>query len=163
MVGAVQRVEGLSRDAGSVLGPAMVGAENLFVGTERGFGGAQCFSRVTRGDQQAGKMATRAICVGMLGAERLLVDRQRALEERPRRREVALVLQQAGEVVEARRRLGMLGAERLLADRQRALEERPRRREVALVLQQAARLLRLVAVSGCSGPSAFSRIASARS
>ena len=64
----------------------MVEAENLFVGTERDFGEAQCFSRVTRGDQQAGKIATHAICVGMLGAKRLLVDRQRALEERPRRR-----------------------------------------------------------------------------
>jgi hypothetical protein len=45
---------------------------------------------MTRCDQQAGKMATRSICVGMLGADRLLVDRQRALEEWPRRRQVAL-------------------------------------------------------------------------
>src|SRR5262245_59401955 len=56
LVGAAQRVEGLSRDAGSVLGPAMVGAENRFVSAERGFGEAQCFSRLTRGDQQASKM-----------------------------------------------------------------------------------------------------------
>jgi hypothetical protein len=41
LVGATQRVEGLSRNSGSVLGPAMVGAENLFVDTERGFGEAQ--------------------------------------------------------------------------------------------------------------------------
>src|SRR5262249_54255426 len=93
LVGAAQRVEGLSRDAGSVLGPAMVRAENLFVGTERGVGGAPCFSRGGRGDQQPGQMATHAICVGMLGAARLLADRQRALEQRPRRRQVALALQ----------------------------------------------------------------------
>ena len=99
----------------------------------------------------------------MLGAERLFAYRQRALEERPRPRKVALVLEQDGEVVEARRRIGMLGAEHLFAYRQRALVERPRPRKVALVLKQAARLLRLVAVSGCSGPSAFSCIASARS
>ena len=99
----------------------------------------------------------------MLGAERLLADRQRALVERPRAGKVALVLKQAGEVVEARRRIGMLGAERLLADRQRALVERPRAGGRPGLEAGGARLLRLVAVSGCSGPSAFSRIASARS
>ena len=111
---------------------------------------------VALGLKQAGEVVEARRRIGMLGAERLLADRQRALEERPRAGEVALGLKQDGEVVEARRRIGMLGAERLLADRQRALEERPRAREVALGLKQAARLLRLVAVSGCSGPSAFS-------
>ena len=99
----------------------------------------------------------------MRGAEHLVVDRQCALQERLGRRKVALVLQQRGEVVETDCRIGMLGAEHLLADRQRALVERPRRRKIALVLKQRARLLRLTAVSGCSGPSTFSQIASARS
>ena len=83
--------------------------------------------------------------------------------ERPRAGEVALVLKQEGEVVEARGGLGMLGAERLLADRQRPFVERPRAGEVALGLKQAGEVVEALAVSGCSGPSAFSRIASARS
>src|SRR5262245_13172871 len=49
----------------------------------------------------------------------------------------------------------VVGAERLLVDRHRALKERPCPRKVALV--------RLAAVSKCSGPNACSRIASARS
>ena len=97
----------------------------------------------------------------MLGAERLFADRQRALEERPRPRKVALGLEQDGEVVEARRRIGMLGAEHLFADRQRALVERPRPCKVALGLKQDGEVVEALAVSGCSGPSTFSRIASA--
>ena len=57
----------------------------------------------------------------------------------------------------------MLGAERLLADRQRPLEERPRAARSPWPEVAPARSLRLVAVSGCSEPSAFARIASARS
>ena len=92
----------------------------------------------------------------MLGAESPLADGQRALVERPRPHNVALVLEQDGEVVEARRGVGMLGAERLFVYRQCALHERPRPHNVALVLE-------LAAVRGCSGPSAFSHMASARS
>ena len=101
--------------------------------------------------------------VGMLGAERLLADRQRPLVERPRAGEVALGLKQAGEVVEARGGRGMLGAERLLVDRQRPLVERPRAGEVALGVKQAGEVVEARGGPGCSGPSAFSRIASARS
>ena len=100
----------------------------------------------------------------MLGAEHLLADRQRALEERPRPGIVPLGPQQAGEVVEAGRRVEMLGAEHLLVDRQRALVVAAAPRQGRpWACSKEARLLRLVAVSRCSGPSTFSRIASARS
>jgi hypothetical protein len=97
----------------------------------------------------------------MLGAQRLFVDRQRTLLERPRPRKVALEVEQVGEVFEAWQRIGMLGAERLFADCQCALYERPRARKVASEISMWPMLLRLVAVWGCSGPSTFSRIASA--
>ena len=58
----------------------------------------------------------------------------------------------------------MLGAERLLADRQRALIKRPRAGEVALLgLKQQGEVVEARRRMGCSGPSAFSLIASARS
>ena len=65
-----------------------------------------------------------------------------------------------GEVVEGRGGVGVLGAQRLLADRQRPLVQR-----LGLGVRPGgdgrakARLFSTVAVSGCSGPSAFSRIA----
>ena len=58
---------------------------------------------------------------------------------------------------------GCSGPENLLTNRQGVLEQRPSHRKVALAFEQAARSFRLIAVSGCSGPSAFSYIASARS
>ena len=100
----------------------------------------------------------------MLRAEHFLVDRQRALEELSRSRKLALVLKQAGQIVEAYRRTGMLRAEHFLVDRQRALEELSRSRKlVPGPVSRRARLLRLIVVPGCSGPSTFSRIASDRS
>src|SRR5262249_14683670 len=67
LVGAAQHVEGLSRDAGTILGPAIVGAEEPFRGTERSFGGAECFSRVTRGDQQAARLRRARFVWGCSG------------------------------------------------------------------------------------------------
>ena len=96
-----------------------------------------------------------------LGAEHLLADHQRPLKQRPGTRKVALGLKQASEVIEAVRDIRMLGAERLLTDRQRCLEERRARARSPCLASTKARLLRLCATSGCSGPRAFSRIASA--
>src|SRR5262245_44686978 len=87
LIGAAERVECVSGDPGRVFSPVMVGAKNLFVGTECGFTGTQRFARVAGGNQHAGEIATRATRMGMLGAERLLADRQRALKEQTRRRQ----------------------------------------------------------------------------
>jgi hypothetical protein len=52
--GAVERVECVSGDLGRFSGPLVVGAENLFMGTECGaFAGTQRFPRVTGDAQQA--------------------------------------------------------------------------------------------------------------
>ena len=98
----------------------------------------------------------------MLGAERLLADGERALVERLGLRVGAGGLIQHGEIVERAGGVGMLGAERLLADGERALVERLGLRVGAGAWYSPARLLSEMAVSGCSGPSAFSRMASAR-
>ena len=98
----------------------------------------------------------------MVGAERLLADGQGALEERLGLGVVALRTVQLRQVVEAGGGVGMVGAERLLADGQGALVERLGLGVLAHRLYSTARLLRLVAVSGWSGPSAFSRMARAR-
>ena len=91
---------------------------------------------------------------GMDCAEQLLANCQGALIDWPQSGEVALDLH----------RIGMLGAEHLLANPQRALVK------AVWLLQgrpgpanKTARLLRVVAVLGCSGPSTFSQIPSARS
>jgi hypothetical protein len=76
---------------------------------------------------------------------------------------VGTLLLQHGDGSETVGRIAMLGAERLLSDRQRALHEWPRRHKVALLPKQSREVLRLAAVSGCSGPRALSRITSARS
>ena len=73
-----------------------------------------------------------------------------------------MVVVEHGEIVQARRRVRMLRAERLLADRQGPLVQRLGLGVGAGGLVEPARLFRLVAVSGCSGPSAFSLIARAR-
>ena len=98
----------------------------------------------------------------MIRAEGLLPDRQRALVERLGLRVLALVVVQLREVVQARGHIGMIRAEGLLPDRQRALVERLGLRVLALGIgSSAARLFRLVATSGWSGPTFFSAICSA--
>ncbi len=101
--------------------------------------------------------------VRMLGAERLLADRQRALVERLGLRVGARGVVQHGEIVERRWRCpdarGRAPSRGSPARAGRAARPSRRRRWREY---SAARLLSEVAVSGCSGPSAFSRIASAR-
>ena len=98
----------------------------------------------------------------MLGTERLLADGERALEERLGLGVGAGGLVEHGEIVERGRDVGMLGAERLLADGERALVERLGLGVGAGGLVERGEIVERGAMSGCSGPSAFSRIASAR-
>ena len=98
----------------------------------------------------------------MVGTERLLADRQRSLVERLGLGVAALVSVQLSQVVQRLRDIGMVGTERLLADRQRALVERLGLGVAALARYSTARLFSDCATSGWLGPSAFSRIASAR-
>jgi hypothetical protein len=113
--------------------------------------------------QQGGEIVEAFRDLGMIGVESLFADRQRTLEEWPRLCQVALVMQQPGEVTEAKLRDGMLRTKRFLADASarstsfRAPSKSPWSRSTP------ARLLRVLTVSGCSAPSAFSRIESARS
>ena len=141
----------------------MLGAERLLVDRQRPFVEHPRAAEVALGVKEAGEVVEVRRNVRMLKAVHFFVDRQRPLVERPRAGEIALGLEQDGEVVEALRGVGMLRAERLLADRERPLEERPRALKSPWVLNRLARLLRLLAIEGCSRLSAFSRIASARS
>jgi hypothetical protein len=100
--------------------------------------------------------------VGMLGTERCLPDRQGALPERPRGLAVTLSPEDLGQVVEDRGGVAVPGCGRL-PDRQGPLEERPSGLVSPWTNRSVARLLRLMAVSGCSGPATFSLIARARS
>ena len=100
--------------------------------------------------------------VGVVGAQRRLADRQRPADQRLRLPVPALGPEQPGQIVEAVGRVGVVGAQRRLADRQRPAEQRLRLPVPAPGPEPSARLLRLMAVSGWSGPSAASRIASAR-
>ena len=145
-------------------GVGMLGSERLLADRQRSLVERPRAGEVALVLKQEGEVVEARGGVGMVGPERLLPDRQRPLEERPRPGEVALGLKQISEVVEARggRRDGRVRApsRRSSAPARRAAA---RRRGRPGPEADAARLLRLVAVSGCSGPSAFSRIASARS
>ena len=113
---------------------------------------------------QHGQIVERGGGVGMLGAERLLANGERALVERLGLRVGTGALVQPSEIVErAWRCRDARGRAPSHVSRARAgRAARPsHRRPVAWYSK--ARLLSERAVSGCSGPSAFSMIASARS
>ena len=99
----------------------------------------------------------------MILTQKLFVRGESGLTKSERFVWIARGQQQPGKIAARVIGVRVRRAKRLLKDRQRALIERPCPGEVALSEKQAARLLKLCAVSGCSGPSAFSRIASARS
>ena len=101
--------------------------------------------------------------IGVVGAQRLLADGERALVERLGLGVAALGAVERGQVVERGADIGVVGAQRLLADGERALVERLGLGVAALGVDRAtARLLSEVPTEGWSGPSAFSRMASAR-
>jgi hypothetical protein len=162
-VGAALRIERVSRHAGGLLCPGVIFAKSFFVGSESSLAEHDRLCNIAVNQQHAREIATHPIRVRMLETAPLLEDRQRTLEERPRLPNGALSPQQAGVDVEAPCRCGMLGAEHLFADRKRALAKWLRPSKVTLILQKAAELVKAPAVSGCSRPNTFSRIASARS
>ena len=94
-------------------------------------------------------------------AEGLLPDGERPLVERFGLGVLALMVQIC-QIVQAFRDVRMVRAEGLLANGQRPLVERLGLGVFALMWYRIARLFRLAATSGWSGPRAFSRMASDR-
>ena len=143
-----------------------------------GCSGPSTFSRIASARSKSGRAPARSpwawsrlsevvearAVSGCSGTEHFLADRQRAFQERPRPGKVTLGLEQPSEVVQAPCRIGMLGSRapsRGSPARVPRAAVPPRGRPRPGVARP--RLLRLSAVSGCSGPCTFSRIASARS
>ena len=91
----------------------------------------------------------------------LLPDPERFLEERFGFGVLAHSLVQHGQVIEASRRVGMFWPKNLLPDPERFLKSGSALAYSPIAWYRLPRLLRLVAVSGCSGPETFCRIRSA--
>ena len=148
-------------EAGS--GKRVLRAEHLLVNCQRA-----CEERPGPGEialrlQQAREVVKASRRIEVLRPERRFLDRKRPLAEGFGARQIARVPEEECEIVEDGCRQGMIRAQ-CLARRQRPLVKRLRVGEIVLVLEtRPARLSTTVAVDGCSGPSAVSRIASARS
>src|SRR5262249_3725562 len=100
---------------------------------------------------------------GVVSSKSPVVCGERDFTEFERLGRLAAHEKQARQISPRNVRIRMCVTERLFAYRQCALEQRPRSREVALLLKEGGEVVEAYAVLGCSGPSAFSFIASARS
>ena len=140
----------------------MVFAERLLLDRQRALVEALGVGVLALRQVHAGQGVEVLSHVGVVFAERLLADRQRALGEPFGVGVFGLMRVHEGQVVEGSGHIGVVFAERLLVDRQRALVELLGVGILALPEYTMARLLRVMATSGWSAPSAFSRIASAR-
>ena len=97
----------------------------------------------------------------MFWAQDLLPDPERFLKERFGFGVLAHLLVQHGQVMRLVRRVGMFWPKNLLPDPKRFLKSGSALAYSPISRYSTARLLRLFAVSGCSGPRTFCRIRSA--
>ena len=98
----------------------------------------------------------------MIAPEHFFADRQRPLDQRLGLGIAALDLVDLAEIVQQGRDRGMLRTGRFLVDRKRPLEQRLGIGMAVLFLVKRRQIVQGLPDVGMAGPSAFSRIASAR-